>query len=53
MNEIREIYIANIQLSPNEAQDTLLISLSNNILYKTKMPQKNEAQIADFDQNFE
>jgi WD40 repeat protein len=52
MNEFREIYISSIVVSP-EDESYMIVSLSNNTLYKTKMPQKNETQIVDFDQNFE
>ena len=52
MNEFREIYISSIVLNPDD-ESYLIVSLSNNTLYKTKMPQMNEAQIMDYDLNFE
>ncbi len=52
MNEFREIYVSAMALNPN-TQDSLIVSLSNNIIYQTKMPQKNEEKIIDFDHNFE
>ena len=52
MNEFREIYISSIIFNP-ENESYMMVCLSNNTLYKTKMPHKNEAQIMDYDLNFE